>query len=97
MSTENLISRKDLFSYPKHLMVKISPDGKYFSYLTPKNGVLNVNVAKVENFMQSCLGGKAEPLGSALTDHSAIIFEQEDMDLLGEADVNTATSTSEEL
>ncbi|MCF8462786.1 MAG: S9 family peptidase [Rickettsiaceae bacterium] len=47
--TSALISRKKLFGNPDYANVKISPDGKYLSYLAPKDGVLNIYLAKVED------------------------------------------------
>lgn len=43
-----LIPKKVLFGNPTIASVKISPDGKYISYLAPHNGVLNVFVKSVD-------------------------------------------------
>ncbi|MDH3268681.1 MAG: S9 family peptidase [Ignavibacteria bacterium] len=45
MKEAELISRKVLFDNPDKASLRISPDGKYLSYLAPVNGVLNVWVA----------------------------------------------------
>ncbi|MCI0461787.1 MAG: S9 family peptidase [Gemmataceae bacterium] len=44
-----LIPRKLLFGNPDKAATKISPDGKYLSYLAPVDGVLNVWVAPINN------------------------------------------------
>ncbi len=44
-----LIPRKVLFGNPEKAMTRLSPDGRYLSYLAPLDGVLNVWVAPVEN------------------------------------------------
>lgn len=43
-----LIPRKVLFGNPQRAGARISPDGKYLSYLAPVSGVLNVWVAPVD-------------------------------------------------
>src|SRR5690606_36444397 len=40
-----LIPREALFGNPARTLVRISPDGKYLSWLAPVDGVLNVFVA----------------------------------------------------
>ncbi len=45
MKPTELIPRKVLFDNPDKAALKISPDGKYISYLAPVNDVLNVWVA----------------------------------------------------
>ena len=40
-----LIPRKKLFGNPTRAQAKISPDGRWLSWLAPKNGVLNIYVA----------------------------------------------------
>ncbi|MAB28825.1 MAG: S9 family peptidase [Planctomycetaceae bacterium] len=50
-----LIPREVLFGNPERAGVKISPDGKYLSYVAPLDGVLNVWVMPVD-------GGDARPL-----------------------------------
>jgi dipeptidyl aminopeptidase/acylaminoacyl peptidase len=45
--SENLIDRRTLFGNPERANVQISPDGKFLSWLAPKDGVLNVFVAPV--------------------------------------------------
>ncbi|MEZ5924510.1 MAG: S9 family peptidase [Hyphomicrobiaceae bacterium] len=39
------IARRKLFGNPDRAMVRLSPDGKYISWLAPANGVMNVWVA----------------------------------------------------
>lgn len=46
---DELIPREIIFSNPDRGMVRISEDGKYLSYLSPKDGVLNVWVAPINN------------------------------------------------
>lgn len=43
--SNDLIDRKVLFGNPERAGVQISPDGKFLSWLAPKDGVLNVFVA----------------------------------------------------
>ncbi len=47
--TVDLIPREKLFGNPKKAQARISPDGKYLSWLAPKDGILNVWVAPVED------------------------------------------------
>ncbi len=49
--SEELIPRTVIFGNPSKTMVRLSPDGKYVSYLAPENGVLNVWIAP-QNDMQ---------------------------------------------
>lgn len=42
-----LVSRKALFGNPDKAMVRISPDGKYLTYLAPLNNVLNLWVQRL--------------------------------------------------
>jgi dipeptidyl aminopeptidase/acylaminoacyl peptidase len=44
----SLIPRKTFFGNPDHLMVRISPDGRYLSWLAPRDGVLNLWVAETK-------------------------------------------------
>jgi len=46
---EELIPRRVLFGNPDRAAVEISPDGKYISFLAPRDGVMNVYVAPVED------------------------------------------------
>jgi dipeptidyl aminopeptidase/acylaminoacyl peptidase len=48
-----IISRKVLFGNPEKASVMLSPDGKYISYLAPKNGVLNVWVAPKDDLSKA--------------------------------------------
>lgn len=45
MYAEELIPRTVIFGNPNKTMVRLSPDGKYVSYLAPENGVLNLWIA----------------------------------------------------
>ena len=45
-AADKLIPRTVLFGNPDKTMVRLSPDGKQISYLAPKDGVLNVWIAK---------------------------------------------------
>ncbi len=45
--TAPLIAREDLFGNPTKASGRLSPDGKWLSWLAPKDGVLNVWVASV--------------------------------------------------
>src|SRR5260221_4625310 len=45
MTKSNLIPRQILFGNPERTAFRLSPDGKYMSFLAPKEGVLNVWVA----------------------------------------------------
>jgi dipeptidyl aminopeptidase/acylaminoacyl peptidase len=45
--SNNLIDRRTLFGNPERTNVQISHDGKFLSWLAPKDGVLNVFVAPV--------------------------------------------------
>lgn len=44
----SLIPRKLLFGNPEKTAVRLSPDGRHLSYLAPRDGVLNVWVAPVD-------------------------------------------------
>ncbi len=44
-----LISRDSLFGNPERTVARISPDGRHVSWLAPKDGVMNVWVAKADN------------------------------------------------
>lgn len=46
-SGADLIPRAEIFGNPDKTAAKISPDGKWVSYIAPKEGVLNVWVAPV--------------------------------------------------
>ena len=50
-----LIPREVLFGNPERVGVKISPDGKWISYLAPYDGVMNI-------WLQPRAGGDARPL-----------------------------------
>lgn len=45
----DLVDRELYFGNPDKIQVRISPDGKYFSYRAPLNGVMNIWVAPIEN------------------------------------------------
>src|SRR4030088_3851327 len=44
-SAPHLIPRTALFGNPVRAQARLSPDGRYISFLAPKNGVLNVWLA----------------------------------------------------
>ena len=46
--TPTLIARKVLFSKPDYAVVRISPDGKWLSYLGPLDGILNIWLKNLE-------------------------------------------------
>jgi dipeptidyl aminopeptidase/acylaminoacyl peptidase len=46
---EGLIPREVLFGNPDKSLVRLSPDGKYITYLAPSNGVLNVWLAPIDD------------------------------------------------
>ncbi|WP_341764424.1 S9 family peptidase [Candidatus Tisiphia endosymbiont of Beris chalybata] len=48
-----LIPRKVLFGNPDKLAVQFSHDGKYLSYLAPKDGIVNIWVATVGNLKEA--------------------------------------------
>lgn len=45
----DLVDRELYFGNPDKIQVRISPDGKYFSYRAPVNGVMNIWAAPIEN------------------------------------------------
>ena len=45
----DLVDRELFFGNPDKIQVRISPDGKYFSYRAPVNNVMNIWVAPIEN------------------------------------------------
>lgn len=49
LSSIPLIPRGDLFGNPTRAAGKISPDGQWLSWLAPKDGVLNIWLAPVDN------------------------------------------------
>lgn len=49
MKEDILIPREVLFGNPDKIVVRMSEDGKYISYLAPLNGVLNIFIAPVSN------------------------------------------------
>lgn len=48
-----LIERDVFFSNPDRIAVRLSPDGKYLSFVAPDNGVLNVYVAPIKEVENS--------------------------------------------
>ncbi|MGO1073551.1 S9 family peptidase [Lysobacter sp. CA199] len=52
-SAPELIPRDLLFSNPERTNVKVSPDGKYLSWVAPLNGVLNVWAAPIGHLDQA--------------------------------------------
>jgi dipeptidyl aminopeptidase/acylaminoacyl peptidase len=53
MSNKPLIDREVFFGNPDRVCVKISPDGRYFSYIAPLDGVLNVYVAPIDDILKA--------------------------------------------
>src|SRR3954471_23216851 len=51
--TVELIPRKLIFGNPDRAGVQISPDGKYVSFLAPRDGVMNVYVAPADDPSQA--------------------------------------------
>lgn len=49
----DLIPRTVIFGNPSKTMVRLSPDGKYVSYLAPHNGVLNIWIAPVDRIQDA--------------------------------------------
>ncbi len=49
VTVPDLVDRELFFGNPDKIQVRISPDGKYFSYRAPVNGVMNIWVAPIEN------------------------------------------------
>ena len=50
---DELIPRSVIFGNPSKTMVRLSPDGKYISYLAPENGVLNLWIAPIDNIQKA--------------------------------------------
>src|SRR5215468_9608429 len=57
-SATHLIPRTALFGNPVKAQARLSPDGRYMSFLAPKNGVLNVWLAPFGKL------GSAKPITS---------------------------------
>ncbi len=53
MDNENLIPRKILFGNPDKTAVRISRDGKYLSYISSLENVLNIFIAKIDELDHS--------------------------------------------
>ncbi|KAG0352204.1 hypothetical protein BGX24_007646, partial [Mortierella sp. AD032] len=49
MTIPTLIPRKAIFGNPTRLEPAISPDGRLLAFIAPKNDVLNIWVAPIEN------------------------------------------------
>ena len=49
----SLIARKTLFGNPVRTQARLSPDGRYISFLAPRNGVLNVWLAPFADLNQA--------------------------------------------
>ncbi|MBU2905756.1 S9 family peptidase [Arenibacter algicola] len=49
VTVPDLVDRELFFGNPDKIQVRISPDGKYFSYRAPVNNVMNIWVAPIEN------------------------------------------------
>src|SRR5215207_6899813 len=56
--TVRLIPREALFGNPEKAAVRISPDGKWLSWIAPRDGVLNIWVAPASDL------SKAKPITS---------------------------------
>jgi len=48
-----LIPRADLFGNPERAQTQLSPDGRYISFLAPRDGYLNIWVAPAQNLSQA--------------------------------------------
>lgn len=59
--TVRLIERKDLFGNPTKTQARLSPDGKWLSWIAPRDGVLNIWVAPASD------PGQARPLTAEKT------------------------------
>ena len=46
---QDFIPRKVLFGNPDRISVRLSPDGKYISYVSPYEGVMNIHVAPIDD------------------------------------------------
>ena len=81
-STDNLIPLKVLFDNPEKIMVRISKDGKYLSYVAPKNNVLNIWVVKIDNLKDAKVITKEKVRGiriySWLSDNKHILYLQDE-------------------
>lgn len=49
----DLIPRETLFGNPDKIHVRISPNGKYLTYIAPKDGVLNIYLADIDNIISA--------------------------------------------
>ncbi len=49
----DLIPRTVIFGNPEKTMVRLSPDGKMISYLSPSNGILNLWIAPVDKLQEA--------------------------------------------
>ena len=50
---DNLISREVLFGNPDRVATRINKDGKFLSYIAPKDGVLNIWVAPIDKISEA--------------------------------------------
>jgi len=50
---DNLISREILFGNPDRVVTRINKDGKFLSYIAPKDGVLNIWVAPIDKISEA--------------------------------------------
>ncbi len=50
---DNLISREILFGNPDRVATRINKDGKFLSYIAPKDGVLNIWVAPIDKISEA--------------------------------------------
>ena len=54
MSFSKMIEREILFGNPERVCVRLSPDGKYLTYIAPYQGVLNIWIAPLDNINKAC-------------------------------------------
>jgi len=52
MSVRPLIPRRKLFDNPTFFGAKLSPDGRFLSWLAPADGVMNVWVSPSDNIAE---------------------------------------------
>lgn len=53
IAQDALIDRQVLFGNPERVQVRLSPDGKFISFIAPKDGVLNVWVGPSDDWQQA--------------------------------------------
>ena len=79
--TDDLIPREILFGNPDKVNVQLSDDSKFISYIAPKEGVLNIWIAPVDNIKESTCITNDNRRGirsyNWSKDHSHIIYSQD--------------------